>query len=84
MTGKESSNKVQHNYHDHSHVSDAGMEVMTAESAARTEQNFPTKLHFALSEIERDGLGHIVSWQPHGRCFLVRDQKRFVKEILPL
>lgn len=69
------------------------------------EANFPTTLHFALSEIDRDGLGSVISWhvrllvphlvggqsltdlspvKPHGRSFLVRDKKRFVKEILPL
>lgn len=26
----------------------------------------------------------IVSWQPHGRCFLVHDQAAFVEHILPL
>jgi len=31
------------------------------------EQTFPFQLHYMLSELERDGLGHIVSWQPHGR-----------------
>lgn len=37
-----------------------------------------------LSELERDGLNHVVSWQPHGRCFLVHNQEQFVKEFLPL
>lgn len=47
-------------------------------------ENFPAKLHYMLSEIERDGLGHIVSWQPHGRCFMVHKQKEFEQKILPL
>jgi len=37
-----------------------------------------------LSELEKDGLSDVVSWQPHGRCFHVHKQKRFVKEVLPL
>lgn len=37
-----------------------------------------------LSELQKDGLDDVVSWQPHGRCFRVHKQKRFVKEILPL
>lgn len=50
----------------------------------RGEQNFPFKLHYMLSDLEKDGLDHIVSWQPHGRCFVVHKQKEFVKHILPL
>ena len=45
---------------------------------------FPEKLHKMLSNIEEDGHGHVVSWQPHGRCFLVHKPKDFVKEIMPL
>lgn len=36
-----------------------------------SEPNFPVKLHYMLSELEDDGLEHIASWQPHGRCILV-------------
>jgi HSF-type DNA-binding len=46
--------------------------------------NFPAKLHYMLKEIERDGLDHIVSWLPHGRCFMVHKQKEFERDILPL
>ena len=28
---------------------------------------FPVKLHYVLGEAQKDGLDHIVSWQPHGR-----------------
>jgi hypothetical protein len=31
---------------------------------------FPSKLHIMLSEIEEQGLGHVVSWQPHGRWYV--------------
>ena len=44
---------------------------------------FPFKLHNMLENIQQDGLAHIVSWQPHGRCFLVRDQTAFVSEVMP-
>jgi hypothetical protein len=50
----------------------------------RLESNFPVKLHYMLSEIEKDGLAHIVSCQPHGRCFVVHKQKAFVEQILHL
>lgn len=45
---------------------------------------FPVKLHFVLEEVEKEGLSSVISWQPHGRCFLVREQERFVQEMLPL
>mmetsp|Transcript_29776 Transcript_29776/g.61902 ORF Transcript_29776/g.61902 Transcript_29776/m.61902 type:complete len:502 (-) Transcript_29776:310-1815(-) len=44
---------------------------------------FPTKLHVMLSKVEEEGLGHVVSWQPHGRCFAVHDPKAFVENIMP-
>jgi hypothetical protein len=55
-----------------------------ASSTNRSEKNFPVKLHYMLSELEWDGLDHIVSWQPHGRCFVVHKQKEFVERIIPL
>jgi HSF-type DNA-binding len=46
-------------------------------------RNFPARLHQCLTELERQGLGHIVSFQPHGRCFVVRKQQEFVDQVLP-
>lgn len=43
---------------------------------------FPSKLHAMLSDLEIQGLSHIVSWQPHGRCFLVHRPDDFVKDVL--
>jgi hypothetical protein len=48
------------------------------------EDNFPVKLHYMIKELETDGMAHIVSWQPHGRCFLVHKQLHFVEKVLPL
>ena len=45
--------------------------------------NFPDKLHYVLNEMAKDGLEHIMSWQPHGYCFVVHDQKRLEQHILP-
>jgi HSF-type DNA-binding len=50
---------------------------------AQDGRNFPTKLHQCLTELEREGLGHIASFQPHGRCFLVHKQEEFVRQVLP-
>jgi len=44
---------------------------------------FPMKLHLMLSDVEKDGTSHIISWQPHGRCFVVHMPKDFVSRIMP-
>jgi len=41
---------------------------------------FPTKLH---SLLEENLFEDIISWQPHGRCFVVHKPDRFVKEVIP-
>lgn len=75
--------KVEHNYQDN-----AGATEKESEDANKpvnaSDKNFPVRLHFMLNELEADGLSHIISWQPHGRCFLVHQQDEFVKQILPM
>ena len=44
---------------------------------------FPEKLHFMLSRMDREGNNDIVTWQPHGRCFIVRKPTEFVEKIMP-
>lgn len=51
-------------------------------------RQFPTKLYDMLSKASSDeseggGFEDCVSWQPHGRCFIVRDPKEFVARIMP-
>jgi HSF-type DNA-binding len=43
---------------------------------------FPVKLYEMLIRVEDEGLNRIVSWQPHGRCFVVHDPVQF-KALLP-
>lgn len=43
---------------------------------------FPLRLSNMLESNGSD-LSDIVSWQSHGRCFRVHDQKRFVSEVMP-
>jgi len=47
---------------------------------------FPEKLFQMLQYIDLHApdLAHIVSWQPHGRCFHVRDPKVFEEFLLPV
>jgi hypothetical protein len=44
---------------------------------------FPARLHMMLSSAESQQFDHIVSWQPHGRCFKVHQPLRFVNEVMP-
>jgi HSF-type DNA-binding len=77
---------VHDNYRDYAHVTatitDSG--EAAAEAAHKlAEKHFPAKLHEMLSELERQNKQHIVSWRPHGRCFMVHRQTEMVQDILP-
>lgn len=80
-------NKVKHDYHDRSGDPDGDYVAVhellqKAGGGACIDQSFPLKLHYMLNEMEKDGQDSIVGWQPHGRCFLVKNQKLFVEKIL--
>jgi hypothetical protein len=64
---------VQHNYHDHADDMDLDGKRLPARGGVITP--FPLKLHSMLEAVEKEGLEDIVSWQPHGRCFVVHDSK---------
>jgi HSF-type DNA-binding len=69
---------VVHDYHDHANdpVSESMMiDEVTARGGVTTP--FPIKLHEMLQRVSEEGLDHIVSWQPHGRCFVVHKPKDF-------
>lgn len=74
---------VQHHYHDH--CMDRPEEFMQEHHPARggVVTPFPMKLHEMLKSSEEDGHGHIISWQPHGRCFVVHKSAEFVHLLLP-
>ena len=47
---------------------------------------FPEKLHAVLAIADDQGFGsdsHAVSWLPHGRTFVVHDEKVFMESIVP-
>ena len=46
-------------------------------------ETFPVKLHKMLEGNAANGLEHIASWQPHGRCFVVHNQQEFVDLVMP-
>lgn len=82
--GKTALNKnrhfVQHNYHDL--LNEADSESSDNKSILWND-SFPMKLHRILDEVEKEGLAHIVSWQPHGRAFIIRDAALFSRIIMP-
>mgnify|MGYP000153267768 CR=1 FL=1 len=42
--------------------------------------SFPGILYFILSE---HGTDDVISWQPHGRAFIIRDPGALVRDVLP-
>lgn len=44
---------------------------------------FPEKLHEMLRTVVSEGMDHVVSWQPHGRCFVIRRKEFFVEHVMP-
>jgi hypothetical protein len=83
---------TQHNYHDHANDpaaaticdSSSSENLPRAHSPARggTTIPFPVKLYNMLFQVDEEGLSHVISWQPHGRCFVVHDPATF-KQLLP-
>lgn len=77
--------EIQHNYHDHANDDGSIYLETPIVSKGGVTIPFPMKLHNMLEHISlgNTDLAHIVSWQPHGRCFLVKDIKSFSSEVLP-
>ena len=74
---------VQHHYHDHAADPTIDPSLVKHKAKGGVIVPFPVKLHGMLDKIEADGLAHVVSWQPHGRCFVVHKPKEFVNHIMP-
>mmetsp|Transcript_24999 Transcript_24999/g.30749 ORF Transcript_24999/g.30749 Transcript_24999/m.30749 type:complete len:329 (-) Transcript_24999:185-1171(-) len=76
--------RVQHNYHDHAFDSEEFYLKIPMVSKGGVTSPFPQKLHDMLDQIERDEseIASIVTWQPHGRCFLVRKPKEFTNDVM--
>jgi len=72
---------VVHNYHDHADDNDE--QDVPPPSRRRGSLAFPAKLHAVLDQVEADGLSHVISWQPHGRCFVVHNPGEFVAHVMP-
>ena len=82
--------KVVHDYHDYANEAEKVDTKLKDQRYPKEytlpnhgEENFPVKLHYMLTELETDRMD-IISWQPHGRSFLVHKQQQFVEQVLPL
>jgi hypothetical protein len=75
--------EVGDSYRDYANLTENGPEFNEMPFSS-WKGNFPIKLHYLLSDLEIDGLDDIVSWQPHGRCFVVHKKQEFMENILPL
>jgi len=73
---------VQHNYHDYANAPAPLIDHYAALAKSGTNTSFPMRLYDMLDRVEQEGFGHIVSWQPHGRCFVVHRADDFEK-LLP-
>ncbi|KAL7572586.1 hypothetical protein ACA910_000402 [Epithemia clementina (nom. ined.)] len=86
--------RVQHNYHDHMHdkppaylydeevLGNGHCFTVSSTGLGGAGLSFTIKLHEMLNTVEREESKHIVSWQPHGRCFVIHKIEMF-KELLP-
>lgn len=80
---------VEHNYHDHAGDIDENDAAAAAEYGEEHRRRggvavaFPERLHEVLLQVETDGLAHIISWQPHGRAFVVHKPREFVDHVMP-
>ncbi len=73
---------VKHAYHDHALDKDDAESKRKQRKGPRggVTTPFPVKLHMLLEENE---YADIISWQPHGRCFLLHDPKQFLEVVMP-
>jgi hypothetical protein len=84
---------VQHNYHDHMmdplqvHTDSSAMDGLDKVGPRGPRGGvtvaFPEKLHKMLAITDAADFSGVVSWQPHGRCFLIHRKRDFVEHIMP-
>jgi hypothetical protein len=74
-------------YFDYADVPDELQEIPPEErNTGGVQRPFPERLHDMLAQSDNQGstFSDVVSWSPHGRCFVVRKPKQFQATILPL
>ena len=56
---------------------------ITPTTKRKDSGSFLVRLRSVLDLAEKDGLSHVVSWQPHGRAFKIHNRKLFCSQLLP-
>lgn len=78
---------VVHNYHDYSNAMDEAEAPQELDTQIRrksgVKQSFLHTLHEVLELAPKEGYNHIISWQHHGRCFVIHQPKEFVEQVMP-
>mmetsp|Transcript_3437 Transcript_3437/g.6486 ORF Transcript_3437/g.6486 Transcript_3437/m.6486 type:complete len:213 (-) Transcript_3437:243-881(-) len=82
---------IQHDYHDHAsdpidfddYMRDCSDQQTYDKKKGGVGTPFPLKLHELLERAEIERLTDIISWQPHGRAFVVHQPKKFVSGLMP-
>lgn len=78
--------RVKHDYHDYARVMEVSSHVemeIAAKASGGVNNPFPTILHKMLSESEAMRFSHLISWQSHGRSFLIHKPREFVRDVVP-
>ena len=76
-----------HNYHDFSRLkpSESSFDLDKLQvTRGGVCTPFPTVLHNMMEQSDAKGYSNIVSWQSHGRAFLIHKPKTFLADVLPL
>jgi hypothetical protein len=75
---------AKHNYHDYARLKPSQLEMDHIKASRGGVSNpFPAVIHGMMEEAEENGFADIISWQPHGRAFFIREPKAFVAKVLP-
>ena len=77
---------TEHKYHDYANVTELPMQLASQfenRGSGGVCNPFPVVLYTLLSEASLFGFSNIISWQPHGRSFLIHRSKEFVRDIVP-
>jgi hypothetical protein len=75
---------AKHNYHDYAHLKPNQLKLLNVKPIrGGVHSPFPVILHQMMEDAEEKHFANVISWQPHGRSFLIRNPKDFVASVLP-
>jgi len=75
---------AEHNYHDYAQLKPSEVDGDKLKGSRGGVHNpFPAVLHRMMEDATDRAFSNIVSWQDHGRAFLIHEPKAFVADVLP-